>query len=93
MNRSELVSNVSKKLSYLPKQDVEQSVENLIEYFFSTLGDGSRIELRGFGSFSTRKRSPRVSRNPKTGESIPISSKYYTYFRSSKNLLKEINKD
>lgn len=93
MKRSDLIARISKKLSYLSKQDVEQSVENLIGYFFSTLGDEGRIELRGFGSFSTRKRSSRVSRNPKTGESITVDSKSYAYFRSSKNLLKAINKN
>jgi len=55
------------------------------------LSEGDRVELRGFGTFSTRLRSERISRNPKTGKSISVEKKNHPYFRAAKNLKKAIN--
>ena len=57
----------------------------------SSLSKGNRIEIRGFGSFSVRSRKERIGRNPKTGKSISVSTKFHTYFRASKSLRDEIN--
>ena len=50
-----------------------------------------RVEMRGFGSFSTRERKARLARNPKTGSSITVSSKFHPYFRASKSLRESLN--
>ena len=92
MNKSEIVSNHSKKVSYLKKQDIEEGVSVLLDKLSSSLGNKDRIEIRGFGSFSCRKRGARLGRNPKTGTSISVSSKYYPYFRASKSLKQNLNK-
>ena len=63
----------------------------------NTLGRGldsllkkNRVEIRGFGTFSSRQRSVRLAKNPKTGTSITIGSKLYTYFRPSKLLKQQV---
>ncbi len=86
MNKSHLISKINLKISDLNKEDVEEGVKEILKFISQELSKKNRIEIRGFGSFSTRKRSPRMSRNPKTGESIIIKSKYYSYFRPSRGL-------
>jgi integration host factor subunit beta len=91
MNKSEITGNLFKKNKILSKEDVEDSVTLIIENLTNALSDGDRVELRGFGTFSTRRRNKRISRNPKTGKSISIQQKFHPYFRASKNLKKIIN--
>ena len=91
VNKSEIIKNLHKSNKFLSKNDVEESVNLLLEILTKALSDGDRVELRGFGSFSTRMRNKRISRNPKTGKSISIQQKFHPYFRASKNLKKIIN--
>tara|TARA_B100001250_G_C19411076_1_gene619097 strand:- start:271 stop:549 length:279 start_codon:yes stop_codon:yes gene_type:complete len=91
MNKSEIIENLYKNNKYHSKKDIEESVILVIESLSKALSDGDRVELRGFGTFSTRQRNKRVSRNPKTGKSISIQEKFHPYFRASKNLKKIIN--
>tara|TARA_B100000029_G_scaffold515479_1_gene622675 strand:- start:482 stop:760 length:279 start_codon:yes stop_codon:yes gene_type:complete len=92
MNRPDLVKRISNRLNFLDIKDVEESSVILINFLSENIRQGNRIELRGFGSFSLRKRKGRFSRNPKTGESIYIGTKSYLYFRPSINLKALINK-
>lgn len=91
MNRSKLISNLIEKNQFLSKNDVEDSVSLMLGTVSDTLAQGGRVELRGFGSFSTRKRNKRISRNPKTGKSISVREKLHPYFRASKGLKEVIN--
>ena len=91
MNKSEVIGNLFKKNKILSKEDIEDSINLVIERIIDALSDGDRVELRGFGTFSTRRRDKRISRNPKTGKSITIHQKFHPYFRASKNLKKIIN--
>ena len=91
MNRSNILINLTKKNQFLSKSDIENSVSLLLDKIAATLAEGGRVELRGFGSFSTRKRNKRVSRNPKTGKSISVQEKFHPYFRASKGLKDVIN--
>ena len=91
MNKSEIIENLYKNNKFHSKQDIEESVFIVIESLAKALSDGDRVELRGFGTFSTRQRNKRVSRNPKTGKSISIQEKFHPYFRASKDLKKIIN--
>ena len=90
MNKSDLKKRIVKKLNHLNKRDVEEGSSIIIQHVINSLCSKNRIELRGFGSFSLRKRKERFSRNPKSGKSILIGSKSYLYFRPSKDL-KDIN--
>ena len=92
MNRSDLVDNISKKIVNVKKSDVEESVNHLMSIISNTLSEKNRVEIRGFGTFSARFRSRRMARNPKTGSSITINSKFHAYFRPSKLLKQEVKK-
>ena len=92
MNKSNLVNNVSKKLKDFKKVDVEEAFNQVTDLISKVLVQEKRVEIRGFGSFSVRKRAARLSRNPKTGTSITVDSKFYPYFRPSKSLRREFNK-
>ena len=91
MNKSEIIENLYKNNKFHSKKDIEESVILVIESLAKALSDGNRVELRGFGTFSTRQRNKRISRNPKTGKSISIQEKFHPYFRASKDLKKIIN--
>ena len=91
MNKSNIIENLHKNNKSLSKKDIEESIILVIESLTKALSDGDRVELRGFGTFSTRQRSKRISRNPKTGKSISIQQKFHPYFRASKNLKEIIN--
>ena len=92
MNKADLIETLQSKNEFLTENDVKDFVKFLLNNISDSLADGNRIELRGFGSFSTRKRQKRISRNPKTGRSISVQMKYHPYFRASKALKAAINK-
>jgi len=70
MTKSELIEILAQKQTQLAYKDVELAVKNMLEHMATTLANGERIEIRGFGSFSLHYRPPRVGRNPKTGASV-----------------------
>lgn len=91
MTKSELIEVLARKQNQLPYKDVELAVKTLIEQMSQSLSTGSRIEIRGFGSFSLHFRPPRVGRNPKTGESVSLSGKYVPHFKPGKELRERVN--
>ena len=91
MNKSDLVHKISKKLVLLKKNDIDEATDKLTDLISTTLIKKDRVEIRGFGSFSTRERKARLARNPKTGSSITVSSKFHPYFRASKSLRESLN--
>jgi integration host factor subunit beta len=91
MTRSELVEIISAKQSQLSVKDVELAVKTIIDLMSNSLSSGQRIEIRGFGSFSLHYRAPRVGRNPKTGESVSLTSKYVPHFKPGKELRELVN--
>ena len=74
------------KQPHLVQKDVELAVRCIIDQMGGALSTGERIEIRGFGSFSLHYRSPRIGRNPKTGDSVALSSKYVPHFKPGKEL-------
>ena len=90
MNKSDLIKNISFKIGNLKKTDTEEAVNQLINLISDSLLEKNRVEIRGFGTFSSRQRSVRLARNPKTGTSITVGSKLYTYFRPSKLLKRQV---
>jgi len=91
MTRAELIEVLARKRSNIPYSDVEQTVKTLLEQMSESLARGERIEIRGFGSFSLHFRSPRVGRNPKTGEAVTLDSKYVPHFKPGKELRERVN--
>ena len=91
MNKSDLVIKISRKLTHFKRADIEEATDQLTTLIFNALSRNDRVEIRGFGTFSTRKRGARLARNPKTGSSIAVNSKFHPYFRASKLLRQLVN--
>jgi len=91
MTKSELIERIAARQTQLSAKDVELAVKTLIELMAQALAQGQRIEIRGFGSFSLHYRSPRIGRNPKTGESVGLSGKHVPHFKPGKELRDRVN--
>jgi len=91
VTKSELIDILARKHGNLAYQDVESAVKSMIEQMSRALSIGERIEIRGFGSFSLHYRPPRVGRNPKTGESVALTSKFVPHFKPGKELRDRVN--
>ena len=92
MNKSDLVNNLSNKSDSFTQDDIEKSVNSIIDLITKSLSENQRVEVRNFGTFSIRSRDERLSRNPKTGASVLVEAKHHPYFRASKNLKQSLNK-
>ena len=92
MTKSELIEILARRQSQLAYKDVELAVKTILEHMSSTLSNGERIEIRGFGSFSLHYRPPRVGRNPKSGEAIPVSARRVVTFRPGQKLKQRVEK-
>ena len=91
MKKSDLLENFKKKLTHLSKTDSTTSFELILKAIGESLEKGERIEVRGFGSLSTRIRKPMRGRNPQSGEAIELSERKVPYFRASKELNQKLN--
>ncbi len=85
MTKSELIERLATQQSHIPAKTVEDAVKEMLEHMASTLAQGERIEIRGFGSFSLHYRAPRTGRNPKTGDKVELEGKYVPHFKPVKN--------
>lgn len=93
MIRSELLSVLAKDNPELRAEDVEQVVDIFFDEISQRLAEGGRVELRGFGAFSTRDRDARQGRNPRTGEAVDVEAKRVPYFRPGKEMRRVLNQD
>ncbi len=91
MTRSDLVEELAARFSQLTHRDAEYAVKTLLDAMSDTLVRGHRIEIRGFGSFSVNRRSPRIGRNPRSGESVAIPEKRVTHFKPGKALREAVD--
>jgi integration host factor subunit beta len=91
MIRSELVASVAESNPHLTMRDVERIVGTVFDEITSALADGRRVELRGFGAFSTRARDARTGRNPRTGTAVKVDAKRVPYFKPGKELRERLN--
>ena len=91
MNKSNLIEKLKLKKNTFSEEDLESSINLILQFISSTLEEADRVEIRNFGTFSARKREKRLSRNPKTGTSVLVEPKYHPYFRASKNLKESLN--
>ena len=92
MIKSELIQRLAEQQPHLPESDVEFAVNLMIDDITSALQNGGRVEIRGFGAFTARKRPARMARNPKTGETVQKSETYVPFFKAGKPLLDSVNK-
>jgi integration host factor subunit beta len=90
MTKAELIEEVSRVVE-MTRKDSETIVETIFDSIVNSLHKGEKIEIRGFGSFRTRQRQPRVGRNPKTGSRVEVPSKRIPYFKPSKELRDIVN--
>jgi integration host factor subunit beta len=90
MTKRDLVKVLSKNQRYLASKDVEVVVKSLINILSNSLSSGERIEIRGFGSFNLHYHSPRIGKNPRTGEPVNIPGKYVPHFKPGKELRKRV---
>lgn len=87
MNKTDLINNIAEK-NGLTKRDVETVINGFLAEVTEALSNGDKVQLIGFGTFETRKRSGRVGRNPQTGEDINIPESTVPAFKAG-NKLKE----
>ena len=78
-------------LPLLYQRDVEKIVNTIFEEIIETMAVGDRVELRGFGAFSVKKRGSRTGRNPRTGESVAVAEKHVPFFKTGKLLRDRLN--
>jgi integration host factor subunit beta len=90
MTKADLIEDVSRSVE-MSRKDSEIIVETIFESIVKSLRAGDKIEIRGFGSFRTRQRQPRIGRNPKTGARVDVPAKKIPYFKPSKELKDLVN--
>jgi len=90
MTKADLIDAVSRAVE-LPRKDSELIVEAIFGSIVRALHGAEHVEIRGFGSFHTRQRGPRVGRNPKTGTRVEVLAKRVRYFKPGKELKKLVN--
>lgn len=91
MIRSELIQKIADENPHLFQRDVERIVNTVFEEITGAMSDGDRVELRGFGAFSVKKRDGRVGRNPRTGEAVQVEEKHVPFFKTGKLLRDRLN--
>ncbi len=91
VTKSELIERISSSQQQLSPKDVELAVKLMVEEMSTTLSEGGRIEIRGFGSFSLHYRASRTGRNPKTGSTVKLSGKFVPHFKPGKELRDRVN--
>ena len=91
MIRSELLAELHKDNPELRAEEIEQVVEIFFDEIAKRLAEGGRVELRGFGAFSTREREARTGRNPRTGEAVSVPAKKVPYFKAGKEIRERLN--
>ncbi|MEQ1510601.1 MAG: integration host factor subunit beta [Sphingopyxis sp.] len=93
MIRSELVQRLTTENPELRLSEIEASVDAFFTTIVDQLAKGGRVELRGFGSFSTRKREARQGRNPRTGGAVSVPAKAVPFFKAGKEMRAKLNSD
>lgn len=92
MTKSELIAELSTANPHLTGRDVELIVATIFNEITAALARGERVELRGFGAFTVKKRDARTGRNPRTGEAVPVEEKVVPFFKAGKELRERVNK-
>ncbi len=91
MIRSELLQALAKQSPSMRGEEIERVVDVFFDEIAKRLAEGGRVELRGFGAFSTRERDARKGRNPRTGDSVEVPGKRVPYFKPGKDMRLRLN--
>ena len=92
MIKSELVKRLMAQCPHLYERDIEKIVNVILEQITGALRQGDRVELRGFGAFTARRREARNGRNPRTGAAVSISAKALPFFKTGKEMRQRLNR-
>jgi integration host factor subunit beta len=91
MTKSELILRLAQNNPHLYQRDIERIVSTVFEEITAALARGDRVELRGFGAFSVKRRDARIGRNPRTGEAVQVDAKHVPFFKTGKELRERLN--
>ncbi|MGH7153804.1 MAG: integration host factor subunit beta [Acetobacteraceae bacterium] len=91
MTKSELIAELAVANPHLRGADVELIVGTIFEQISQALSRGERVELRGFGAFTVKRRNARTGRNPRTGAAVPVEEKAVPFFKAGKELRERVN--
>lgn len=91
VTKSELIAILAGRYPQLAIRDTDIAVKTMLEAMTQALASGQRIEIRGFGSFSLSARSPRIGRNPKSGEKVMVPGKQVPHFKAGKELRERVD--
>jgi integration host factor subunit beta len=91
--KSKLLNQLKKSYPNFLKKDLEKVVSVVLSEIKQALKRGDRVELRGFGIFSTNIQKARISRNPKTGEKVNTPEKKTIHFKMAKEMFKKLNNE
>ena len=91
MIKSELIQRISSQNPHLYQRDIEKIVDAILDEIIDALRRGDRVELRGFGAFSTKVREARQGRNPRTGAVVSVAQKANPYFKTGKEMRVRLN--
>jgi integration host factor subunit beta len=91
MTRSDLIAALASRFPSLTAQDAATAVKEILDAIWHSLTRGSRVEVRGFGSFTVNYRRARTGRNPKSGEKVPVPGKYVPHFKAGKDLRERVD--
>lgn len=92
VTKSELIAELSAANPHLLARDVETIVATIFNEISAALSRGERVELRGFGAFTIKKRDARTGRNPRTGAAVPVDEKVVPFFKAGKELRERVNR-
>ena len=93
MIKSELIQRIASRNGYLYQRDVETIVGTILDEITAALARGDRVELRGFGAFSVKRREARTGRNPRTGAQVAVQEKSVPFFKTCKEMRERLNAD
>ena len=91
MTRSDLIERLAVRFPHLTAKDAEVAAKVILDALADTLARGDRVEIRGFGSFSINYRSPRLGRNPRSGQQVPVPAKYVPHFKAGKEMCEHVD--
>jgi integration host factor subunit beta len=90
--KSELVQRIVAHNPHLYQRDIEDIIDAILGGIADALARGGRVELRGFGAFSTRQRRARTGRNPHTGDEVPVTERFVPFFKTGKEIRQRLNR-
>ena len=91
MNKSDIIERLAKIYDQVPHDAIEKFVNVFVQQLGEAMSKGSRVELRGFGAFTVRKRESRLGRNPRTGAQVYVDQKHTPFFKVGKPLQERMN--